>query len=59
MCSFQKEIKQGIESIPGLEQSQDRLWIKLSADFFGLDKDVYLQWRIQGGGVLRVLEHPP
>ena len=42
MCYFRKEIKEGIESIPGLEQSQDRLWIKLSANFFGLDKDIYL-----------------
>ena len=39
MCYFRKEIKEGIE---GLQRSEDRLWIKLCANFFGLDKDLYL-----------------
>lgn len=42
MCYFRKDIKEGIEHIPGLKWSEDRLWIKLNAEFFGLDKDMYL-----------------
>ena len=42
MCYFRKEIKEGIKFIPGLKRSEVRMWIKLSANFFGLDMDVYL-----------------
>ena len=42
MRYFRKEIKEGIERFAGLERSEDRLWIKLCANFFVLDKDLYL-----------------
>ena len=41
MCYLRKEIKSGVEQMPGLKRSEDRMWIKLSAKFFGFEKDLY------------------
>ena len=41
-CYIREEINEGIEHVNCAKTSEDRLWIKLQADFFGLDKDVFL-----------------
>ena len=42
MCYIKKEIEEGVNNVPCEKCSEDRLWLKLDAVFFGLDKDVYL-----------------
>ena len=44
MCYIRNEIKEGIEFLNSLcsNNSEDRMWIKLSANYFGFDKDMYM-----------------
>lgn len=44
MCYIRNEIKEGIEYVNSAcnNLSEDRLWIKLSANYFGFDKDLYM-----------------
>ena len=44
MCYIRNEIKEGIEYVNSScnNLSEDRLWINLSANYFGFDKDLYL-----------------
>ena len=42
MCYIRKEIEEGIEHVICAKNSEDRLWLKLQANFFGFEKDVFL-----------------
>ena len=42
ICYIKKEIEEGVKNVPCNKCLEDRLWLKLDADFFGLDEDVFL-----------------
>ena len=39
--AYKRGNHEGIEHVICSKTSEDRLWIKLQANFFGLDKDVF------------------
>ena len=43
MCYIKEEFQEGVEYITCNKTSEDRIWIKLSSNFFGFLKDVYLR----------------
>ena len=42
MCYIKEEFQEGVEYITCNKTSEDRMWIKLSSNFFGFKNDVYL-----------------
>lgn len=42
MCYIKNEVGEGVRNVTCNKSSDDRLWLKLDADFFGLDEDLFL-----------------
>jgi exonuclease III len=42
MCYIKNEIEEGVTNVPCNKCSEDRLWLKLDANFFGLYEDLFL-----------------
>ena len=46
MCYIKNEIGEGVKNVTCNKSSEDRLWLKLDADFFGLDEDLFCAWHM-------------